>query len=106
MVGGRQGSSNAAGARRRWSSSSLESSRESSGPPHLRSPERTDVESVAPLTSLFLTAPGAQDGLFLNGDSFVGRIVGQPDGSAGGRVDGGGDGDDACRSKGVSCQSM
>jgi hypothetical protein len=62
---------------------SSSSSRESSGPPYLRSPEQIDVESVALLISLFLTAPGAQDGLFLNGDSFVGLIVRQPDGSAG-----------------------
>jgi hypothetical protein len=53
------------------SSSSLESSLESSRPPHLRSPDRTDIESVAPRASLFSTAPGAQGGLFLNGDGFV-----------------------------------
>jgi len=40
-----------------------------------------DVKRVAPRVSTSLTAPGAQGSLFLNGDRFVGRIVGQPDGS-------------------------
>jgi len=41
--------------------------------PHLRSPDRTDIESVAPRASLFSTAPGAQGGLVLNGDGFFRR---------------------------------